>query len=150
MAYNNYMKNTDAWHAFEFEVKPALEKLDAAETEVEAAFEALCDQIDTLVDERDSETEEKEELERQVLDLESQVEELTVNKAEVITLLTNMYVASEAMSKYAKAKLIELGALNETISDHDSDGAGGDGAGQGDSGKDDGSSASGVTRPQIP
>lgn len=148
--YNHFAKGTEAYDAIEYEAKPALKNLDQAQTDIEAAFEAMADCIDVVCGEREEWQEEAENNEKEIEKLQARIDELDVDKDELINLLSQGMLAGEAIREFCNKQLVKLGALNETTDSDDSDGADGDDSGQDNSGQSDGKASTGVTRPQIP
>lgn len=124
--HNSYKNGTKAWWIMK-EAMVAEDTFESALTDMACAFETACSDIDDLEQELDELTEERDQLQRDYDDAKARLDEFEHLNPELITLLTNLKTASEAMDKYCTAKLENLGALNVQESDSDSsDGTGGD------------------------
>lgn len=117
--YNRYTNGSEAWAATQ-EAISVCRELEEAKDTVESAFEDIIESLDTASDESIEFQEECERLEKELEEAEAKYEELHATSSELITLLSNLLVGSEAVSKYVSEKLVVLGALNESSANCDS------------------------------
>jgi len=146
--YNCFPKGSEAYFAMQTGID-AMQDFTKAETSIENAFEEIAQSLDDQVSYTEEAEQERDELQKEVDKL---TEELgTFDKQGLITVMSNLLVAANALQQFSKQHLVELGALNESKDSDCDSGAGSDGAGEGDRGPDAGQETStGVTRPQIP
>lgn len=150
--YNSARKGTEAHWAFQ-EAITAHQNLESAVGDAEETFENLCGQIETFEEEAKELEEERDQIQRDFDELNEKYLELhgATDLGELITLLTNIKLAGEAINKYVTDKLVTLGALNEVPDPDSSDGDSGDGGGQVTAAEGVTRAATdGITRPQIP
>lgn len=124
--YNRYTNGSESWWAMK-EATEAHKDLQDRVDEVESVMENLVEQLDTALGDREEMEEERDQLQRDLDDMTVKYETLhgATDLVEVITLITNLKVAAEAIDTFATNRLVELGALNDVQESTD---AGGDGA----------------------
>lgn len=126
--FNSYPKGSLAWDCIEYEARPAMKTLDKGRQELEAAFDAMADQVDELSRENDELTEERDQLQSDYDEMKEDYEDLrdSFDVIGVIAKLNDLEEAAAAIVKYCVATRIKL---RRFTNDEESVGAGGDGTG---------------------
>lgn len=146
--YNRYPRGSEPWYAMQDAIEAA-QAVEDGRNAVEDVLERVIEELDTAIGEKEEAEQELDLAQKERDEAMATIEAMDL--AELITLLTNIKVAGEAINRYVTDKLVALGALNaSTDSDSDS-GDPGDGGGEATDHQAAGSeAAAGITRPQIP
>lgn len=124
--YNAYVKGSIP-DQYCREAEDALAATERSMNDIESVIERILDDLDSVLSDKEELDDQLEELEIERDNWKAKYQEVHAFSSEMITMLTNVMVASDAMSTYCKNKLVLLGAVNES-EDPDSDSrAGSDG-----------------------